>query len=526
MTRRLVFGMSAEGGRETAGVGVLPFGLLRNLHDHQHVHTQRWRFLLNLAAMLCDIAMFLVSGATVFLIADGITSLFTTSVFSPVGYLLFGGLAWAFVLRCCGIYHRHVMGDFPNIVSVSLRGALLDFLVLAAVNYVFDVFLPVGVVVSMVLLGLVMTLLARGVVFLCVKSDVRKGAYAYPTVLVGSLSGIGRTLRLLGNRHQLNYRPIAVCPIREDAADGRIVPVEISAEDLAGLVDAAGGAGLTVMRYDDSLAESVVRAGGQTVMVVDVLHRDSDNFHVFSLRMESLGLEIALLTSAADTAGHQLSMRSIAGMNVVTISLPQYGFVRQFTKRVFDIVVSLIAIIVSSPLMIGVAIAIKLDDGGPVLYKQERIGLRGKPFKIYKFRSMGVGADKKDAAVAAAAGQSLGARFKVKNDPRVTRIGHFIRKTSLDELPQFFNSLLGTMSVVGPRPQRQYEVDEYNPVYATRLLVKPGITGPWQVSGRNDLSEEESQQLDVFYVQNWSVLGDIVYILRTVLVVLHPKGAY
>lgn len=521
-----MFGMSAEGGRETAGVGVLPFGLLRNLHDHQHVHTQRWRFLLNLAAMLCDIAMFLVSGATVFLIADGITSLFTTSVFSPVGYLLFGGLAWAFVLRCCGIYHRHVMGDFPNIVSVSLRGALLDFLVLAAVNYVFDVFLPVGVVVSMVLLGLVMTLLARGVVFLCVKSDVRKGAYAYPTVLVGSLSGIGRTLRLLGNRHQLNYRPIAVCPIREDAADGRIVPVEISAEDLAGLVDAAGGAGLTVMRYDDSLAESVVRAGGQTVMVVDVLHRDSDNFHVFSLRMESLGLEIALLTSAADTAGHQLSMRSIAGMNVVTISLPQYGFVRQITKRAFDVVMSALLIVLTFPLMLATAIAIKCDDHGPVFYRQQRVGLRYRPFDMIKFRSMRVDADALKAKLAKESGQEGRFIFKMKNDPRVTRVGRVIRKWSIDELPQFFNVFAGQMSLVGPRPPLPEEVAQYNPMYSTRMLVKPGITGPWQVSGRSDLSKEESEQLDVQYVRDWSISGDIVLIFRTVVAVLKHRGAY
>jgi len=120
---------------------------------------------------------------------------------------------------------------------------------------------------------------------------------------------------------------------------------------------------------------------------------------------------------------------------------------------------------------------------------------------------MYVNADAKLAEVAAANGQKMGACVKIKNDPRITKVGHFIRKASIDELPQFFDSLIGTMSVVGPRPQRQFEVDEYDQVYATRLLVKPGITGPWQVSGRNDLSEEESQQLDVSYVQNWSVLG-------------------
>lgn len=180
----------------------------------------------------------------------------------------------------------------------------------------------------------------------------------------------------------------------------------------------------------------------------------------------------------------------------------------------------------SSPFMIITAIAIKLEDKGPVFYRQERVGLCGEPFKIHKFRSMYVNADAKLAEVAAANGQKMGACVKIKNDPRITKVGHFIRKASIDELPQFFDSLIGTMSVVGPRPQRQFEVDEYDQVYATRLLVKPGITCPWQVSGRNDLSEEEIQQIDVSYVQNWSVLGDIVYILRTIGTVLHPNGAY
>lgn len=195
-------------------------------------------------------------------------------------------------------------------------------------------------------------------------------------------------------------------------------------------------------------------------------------------------------------------------------------------KRIFDIVVSSLAIVLSSWIMLIVAIAIKIEDGGPVFYKQERIGLRGKPFYIHKFRSMRVDADKHLKEVLAANGQEMGARYKLKHDPRITKVGNFIRKTSLDELPQFFDVFMGNMSVVGPRPQRDFEVQEYDPVYATRLLVKPGITGPWQVSGRNDLDEEESRQLDVSYVQDWSVMGDIVYIMRTIGTVLHPSGAY
>ena len=242
--------------------------------------------------------------------------------------------------------------------------------------------------------------------------------------------------------------------------------------------------------------------------------------------MEAVNLEIALVTSAVEIGGHETQIRNIQGTTVMTIRLSQYSPLAQFSKRVFDIVVSSIAIVMLSPVMLIVALLIKKEDGGPVFYTQERIGLRGKPFKIHKFRSMYVNADEKLAEVAAANGREMGARVKIKKDSRITKIGHFIRKTSLDEIPQFFDSFVGTMSVVGPRPQRQFEVDEYNQVYATRLLVKPGITGPWQVSGRNDLSEEESQQLDVTYVQNWSIMGDIVYILRTVGIMINPKGAY
>ena len=233
-----------------------------------------------------------------------------------------------------------------------------------------------------------------------------------------------------------------------------------------------------------------------------------------------------MITSALDIAEHATQMRNIQGMSIMTISLPQYSPAAKIKKRIFDIVVSSLAIVLSSWIMLIVAIAIKIEDGGPVFYKQERIGLRGKPFYIHKFRSMRVDADKHLKEVLAANGQEMGARYKLKHDPRITKVGNFIRKTSLDELPQFFDVFMGNMSVVGPRPQRDFEVQEYDPVYATRLLVKPGITGPWQVSGRNDLDEEESRQLDVSYVQDWSVMGDIVYIMRTIGTVLHPSGAY
>ena len=523
-------GATATGPTEgPTAVGNATDAILNNLREHQYARVQYWRFFLNLGLALLDVAMFMVGAATVLLITGKAmnVALPPRSVFGPTWFLIIAGLLWAGCLRVVGIYHRHVMGDGYQMVPMVIKATAMQWVVLCAMSYVCDsVTLDLATLTVMVLAGAACTGVERVIARALMTRDFSKGAYTYATVVVGSPQGLADTLRFLQDRQQLNYRPVAICPIREDERSGEIEPAFLSDAELARLAEIPGCSDLSVLAYDDQLAERAVRLKAQTVMVADVLHRDSDNFNTFSLRVEALGLEIALMTSAADIGGHQLAMRTIHGVNILTISLTQYGLVARFAKRVFDIVVSLIAIVVSSPIMLAVAIAIKCDDGGPVLYRQERIGLRGRPFRIFKFRSMGLDADKHDADVAAASGQTLGARFKVKDDPRVTKVGRFIRKTSLDELPQFFNSLIGNMSVVGPRPQRQYEVDEYDPLYATRLLVKPGITGPWQVSGRNDLSEEESQQLDVTYVQNWSVLGDIVYIFRTIGVVLHPKGAY
>ena len=179
-----------------------------------------------------------------------------------------------------------------------------------------------------------------------------------------------------------------------------------------------------------------------------------------------------------------------------------------------DIIGSLCALIISSPILLGVAIAIKLDDGGPVFFSQTRIGLHGKPFKMYKFRSMVTNAEELKKKLAEETGQEDRFIFKMKDDPRITKVGHFIRKTSLDEFPQFYNVLKGDMSLVGPRPA------------SARLLVKPGITGPWQVSGRSDLSQEQSEYLDVSYIENWSIAGDLAILAKTVMVIFTGRGSY
>lgn len=201
----------------------------------------------------------------------------------------------------------------------------------------------------------------------------------------------------------------------------------------------------------------------------------------------------------------------------------QYGY--RITKRVFDVIASLLGLVILSPVFLVLAICIKLDDGGPVFYSQERIGKNGKPFKMYKFRSMRVNADKELEEIARQ-NEVDGAMFKIKNDPRITRIGKFIRKTSIDEFPQLVNVLLGQMSIVGPRPPLPREVVEYTNYDKQRLYVSPGCTGLWQVTVRNSVGFDEMVNIDLHYIQRRSVFLDLKIIIKTIKVIFVPNDAY
>lgn len=195
-------------------------------------------------------------------------------------------------------------------------------------------------------------------------------------------------------------------------------------------------------------------------------------------------------------------------------------------KRIFDFVASFIGLVLLSPLFLIVAIAIKIEDPkGPVFYSQTRLGKKQEPFKMYKFRSMVVDADKHLKELLDE-NEVEGAMFKMKEDPRVTKVGEFIRKYSIDELPQLVNVLLGDMSLVGPRPPLPREVKEYTPHDKLRLAVKPGCTGLWQISGRNDVGFHEMVELDLEYISHRGCWFDIYVLFRTVVVFIHPNGAY
>lgn len=221
----------------------------------------------------------------------------------------------------------------------------------------------------------------------------------------------------------------------------------------------------------------------------------------------------------------QVQISEVAGLPLISISENQIRGWNYGIKRAMDIVIAITVLTLAAPLMLLIAIAIKLDSPGPVFFRQVRVGKGGKPFVLYKFRSMVDGAERQQAALRKAYGRGP-LLFKLRDDPRVTRVGRILRRTSLDELPQFFNVLKGEMSVVGPRPPVPEEVAAYEDWHLQRLMVTPGLTGLWQVNGRSDLSFDEMVRLDLYYAEHWSLWLDLKLILRTIPVVLTGRGAY
>jgi exopolysaccharide biosynthesis polyprenyl glycosylphosphotransferase len=227
-----------------------------------------------------------------------------------------------------------------------------------------------------------------------------------------------------------------------------------------------------------------------------------------------------------DIAGQRLMMRPVSSYPLIHVEKPQYEGAHRFQKRAFDFCFALAALVATAPIVVCAAIAIRLTSRGPMFYAAERIGLDGKPFTMFKLRTMIVGADIQRHSLTDLNESPGAVLFKMQNDPRITPIGKILRRYSVDEIPQFLNVLKNDMSIVGPRPPLRPEVETYDGEVRRKLLVRPGVTGAWQVSGRSDLSWEDSVRLDLLYVENWSMAGDLVIILKTLRAVLGRQGAY
>lgn len=236
------------------------------------------------------------------------------------------------------------------------------------------------------------------------------------------------------------------------------------------------------------------------------------------------GISVEITSALTDIAVDRISVQAVGRHPLISLDPGYRGGWRGMAKRAFDVVVAGVALIVLAPALAVIAVAVKLNSPGPVLFAQERVGRRGRPFQVLKFRSMVVDAEEMLAELRER-NESDGPLFKMTDDPRVTSVGRFLRKTSLDEIPQLWNVVRGDMSLVGPRPALPSEAEQWSPELRNRLRVRPGITGMWQVSGRSSTSFEEYARLDLFYIDNWSFLTDMAILARTVPAVLRKEGA-
>ena len=285
------------------------------------------------------------------------------------------------------------------------------------------------------------------------------------------------------------------------------------------------GRDIPIVGGESDMITAIRACGADTVAIAGTEHFGVRGIRRLIWDLEPLGVDLVVSTGAMDVALSRLAMRPIAGLPLLHIEKPQYRGAKRFQKRAFDICFALAALTVTLPILVITAIAIKMTSRGPVFYSAERIGIDGEPFAMIKFRTMVVDADKQLEKLLAA-NEGDGVLFKIRDDPRITSVGRILRRFSIDELPQFINVLMRDMSVVGPRPPLRREVEAYDCDVLRRLLVKPGITGLWQVSGRSDLSWNDAVRLDLSYVDNWSMTSDLMIIAKTVGAVLQRKGAY
>ncbi len=391
-------------------------------------------------------------------------------------------------------YSRVAGSSFRLFGAVAIAALLLQFS--PARGYIVTAF-PVGVAL---LIG------SRWLWRQWLRKQRRNGRYLIRVLLVGAASSVERLHDEFGRRSYLGFEIVGACLPGRTRTESTLLPVK-----RLGSFDEVA----VVARRER--VHAVALAGSEDLPPDDVRR--------IGWKLESAGVDLMVAPAITEVAGTRIHTRPVGGMPLMYVDSPAYEGGKKTAKAVLDFGLAWLGLMIAGPIMLLTAIGVKLTSAGPVFFRQTRIGLNGKAFDVFKFRSMRVGADAELGDLLRAQGTHETPLFKVDNDPRITRFGTFIRKYSLDELPQLFNVIKGEMSLVGPRPQRAEEVALYDNAAGRRLLVKPGITGLWQVSGRSDLSWEDTIRLDLYYAENWSLLDDFVIMLWTVKTVLQSRGA-
>jgi exopolysaccharide biosynthesis polyprenyl glycosylphosphotransferase len=411
---------------------------------------------------------------------------------------------WLVTLVACGAYRvRNYGAGFEEFRAIT-TASVITFGVACFFGFLAAHHPTRGYPILFFLLGTPLLLMARYLDRRTLHLARGQGRLAIRMIALGSPQAVRELVDALDRAPWMGYRVVGMCVPQGQQAEEVGVPVLGRLGDVRRLALELG-------------VDGVIVAGGSYSSAADLRR--------LGWALQGLELDMLVVPSLTDIAGPRVHMRHVAGLPFVQVEEPQSDRAGGWAKRAFDAAVAGFLVVVLSPLLALVALLIRLQDGGPVLYRQRRVGANGAVFDMIKFRSMMVDAEGGLPDLADANEQD-GLLFKIRDDPRVTRVGRFLRKFSIDELPQLFNVLRGEMSLVGPRPPLVDEYDRYEQDTHRRLLVRPGMTGLWQVSGRSDLPWSEAVRLDLYYVDNWSMVIDLVIMIKTVKAVLVSDGAY
>jgi exopolysaccharide biosynthesis polyprenyl glycosylphosphotransferase len=378
----------------------------------------------------------------------------------------------------------------------------------ATVSWGLEVQVARGFVVVALPLATVLTLLQRCGNRVWLHRQRAHGHYQQTAIIVGHRSGVAAMHKQMDREAYHGYRVIGCC-----------IPPHVAGKDEVLFDD------LPVLGDLGDVVEVVRRYEVDTVTVLPSPELEGSVLRQLGWDLEDTRAELLLAPAVTEVAGPRVGIRPVSGLPLMHVERPELRGVRRFTKATFDRLVAALAIVALSPGLLLVSLIIKVTSRGPVFYRHERVGKDEGTFHVLKFRTMVPGADRLvDELFEQNEGNAV--QFKMRSDPRVTAVGRLLRRYSIDELPQLFNVLSGTMSLVGPRPHVTREVEQYGFDMRRRLLVKPGITGLWQISGRSNLSWDDSVRLDVRYVENWSLTFDLMILARTVGAVFRGSGAY
>ncbi|HEY7723634.1 MAG TPA: sugar transferase [Pedococcus sp.] len=419
-------------------------------------------------------------------------------------------LIWVSALSLSHGYEKRYLGTTTEEYRAVFHASVALFCLVAFVSYAAKADIGRNTVIVVLPLLLVGGLLSRHMLRRSLYRRRTRGRDLERTVVIGDVNSIGRLIREIRRAPSQGMHVVAACVSGLDTSGDGLTSVE----------------GVPVFGYPAQAMSTVDLFDAEVVAVSNHLDMENKALRRLSWALEERGVDLVVAPGIVEVAGPRLSIRPVAGIPLLHVERPVMSGARRLVKSSVDRTLSVLFFLLAAPVLGLIAIAVRIDSPGPALFRQTRVGARGEEFQMLKFRTMCVDAEARLAEVQSASDAGNAVLFKMKQDPRITRLGRVLRRFSLDELPQLINVLRGEMSLVGPRPPLPTEVAGYAPDAVRRLRVQPGLTGLWQVSGRSDLSWDDSLRLDLWYVDNWSLVLDLQILARTARAVLKGQGAY